>query len=232
MYKYQKVANQIIRDIKLELLRPGTPLPTDEALMQKYQVSRVTVRKSISYLVTQGIVNSTGNKRVINAAKATVNDDLNHFQPLIYAIAKPKITNVITESIVEQANPYSDEIFRRNVGAYFRANLWYQHHDTIVANTQSIIPAELVSSTETDMYNKKAVQTLIERTAYQVGYNAEIHVDAIDPRKHEFNHAIQGASNAIFFKLTERILDENQRTILFNEVYLSTKNAAMVIHTS
>lgn len=232
MYKYQKVANQIVRDIELELLRPGTPLPTDEALMQKYQVSRVTVRKSISYLVDRGIVDNTGNKRTINANKAPVNNDLNHFQSLIYAIARPKITNVITESVVEQANPYSDEIFQHNVGAYFKANLWYQHHDTIIANSQSIIPAELVSSTGTDMYNKKAVQTLIEQTAYQVGYNAEIHVDAIDPRKHAFNHAIQGTSNAIFFKLTERILDESQQTILFNEVYLSTKNAMMTIHTS
>lgn len=232
MYKYQKVADQIIRDIKLELLRPGTALPTDDSLMKKYGVSRVTVRKSISYLIEKGVVDNTGNKRMISDTKLSSSDGLNHFQPLIYAIAQPKITNVITECAVEQANPYSDEIFKRNVGAYFKANLWYQHLDTIIANTQSIIPAELVSGTGTDMYDKKAVQVLIEQTAYQVGYNSEVHIDAIDPRKHTFDHAIQGASNAIFFKLTERIFNDNQQTILFNELYLSTKNAMVTIHTS
>ncbi|MCH5465491.1 winged helix-turn-helix domain-containing protein [Levilactobacillus tujiorum] len=232
MYKYQKVADQIIRDIKLELLRPGTALPTDDSLMKKYGVSRVTVRKSISYLIEKGVVDNAGNKRMINDTKLSSSDGLNHFQPLIYAIAQPEITNVITECAVEQANPYSDEIFKRNVGAYFKANLWYQHLDTIIANTQSIIPAELVSGTGTDMYDKKAVQVLIEQTAYQVGYNSEVHIDAIDPCKHTFDHAIQGASNAIFFKLTERIFNDNQQTILFNELYLSTKNAMVTIHTS
>jgi len=232
LYKYQKVADQIIRDIKLELLRPGTALPTDDSLMKKYGVSRVTVRKSISYLIEKGVVDNAGNKRMINDTKLSSSDGLNHFQPLIYAVAQPEITNVITECAVEQANPYSDEIFKRNVGAYFKANLWYQHLDTIIANTQSIIPAELVSGTGTDMYDKKAVQALIEQTAYQVGYNSEVHIDAIDPRKHAFDHAIQGASNAMFFKLTERIFNDNQQTILFNELYLSTKNAMVTIHTS
>ncbi|GAX07343.1 GntR family transcriptional regulator [Secundilactobacillus silagincola] len=232
MYKYERVANNIMRDIKLQVLRPGHKLPTDEQLMINYHASRVTVRKAIDYLVDSGIVNNKRHQRLITDTVSNLEDTFTQFRPLVPIICTEEITNVITESEVEQSNPFSQELFHRNIGAYFKVDLWYQHNNTIIANTRSIVPAELVSSSSTDMYNKKDIQRLIEEKVYDIGYNSQIKVEVINPQKVIFKHAIYGSSNSIFFKIIECIYDSNERVILTNEHYLSTKLAKLIFYTS
>jgi len=229
MYKYQQVVNRIQRDIKLGLLRSTTKLPTDEQLMAQYHVSRVTIRKALEGLALQHLIDS---KRFITSNADHLHDSLNHFQSPIYTMAIPEVTNVITESTVEQANPYSDDLFQRNVGAYFKVNLWYQHRNTIIANTESLVPAEIISSVGIDTYDKKAIQNLIETAIYDIGYNAQLTINTISPKDKAFTHAIQGASNADFYQISESIFDDQQKIILANKYYISTKNAHLKIYTS
>lgn len=230
MYKYQKVANGIIRDIKLEILRSGSKLPTDLEIMKKYGISRITARKAVQYLVEQGYVKQSNHLRIISD-KSQNQESISHFGSIARAICIPKITNVITETEVQQANPYSLSFFHRNVGAYFQTNLWYQHSNSIILNTQSMIPAELVSQTHTDMYNKLDVQKLVEQKVYQLGHDAEITIEITDPRKEHFAHAIEGISNSTFFKVSEAIYDTKQQIILFNNHFISSKNAKIVTYT-
>lgn len=231
MYKYENVANNIIRDIELEILRPGFKLFTDEQLMTRYQVSRVTARKAVEYLIDLKYIKAEGNKRLITNYAKPLTKSLNHFKALPYQISKLEITNVMTESIVEKANPFSDDIFKRNVGAYFKVDLWYQAHNAIIINTQSLIPAEIVSDTETDMYRKKEIQDLIENQIYALGHNADIEITVVDPRKVGFAHAIQGVSNAAFYQIKETVFNNNQKVILYNEHYASIKNVELILQT-
>lgn len=173
MYKYEQVAKNIIRDVELQVLRTGHKLPTDEQLMQNYHASRVTVRKAIEKLMNVGTVDR--DRKIVEIVD-TENKVFPQFKSIVPVICTERITNIITESDVEQSNPYSQELFERNVGAYFRVDLWYQHNNTIIANTRSIVPAELVSATTTDMYNKKDIQKLIEKKVYSQGYNLKFNI--------------------------------------------------------
>lgn len=49
----EQILSQKIHDKEL---RPGDPLPTEAELCQTYQVSRMTARKAVDYLVRQGVV--------------------------------------------------------------------------------------------------------------------------------------------------------------------------------
>lgn len=230
MYKYEKVANGIIRDIQLEIIRPNSKLPTDQEIMKKYGVSRITARKAVNYLVNHGYVALKNHLRIIKGDSEN-RQSINHFGSIANAICLPTITNIMTETEVQQANPYSFQHFQRNIGAYFQTNLWYQHSNSIILNKQSMVPAELVSQTHTDMYNKLAVQELVEEKAYQFGHDAKITVEITDPRKEHFAHAIEGSSNSTFFKITEEIFDNKQRVILWNQHFISTKNARIITYT-
>ncbi|GEO70054.1 GntR family transcriptional regulator [Levilactobacillus acidifarinae] len=231
MYKYEKVVRNIIRDIDLEILRPESNLPTDEQLMKRYTVSRVTARKAVQELIDQGYVVKDSGKRLIGQQHNTQAKSLDYFQNLMPIVLTSEITNVITEIDVQQANPFSEKVFGRNVGAYFVANLWYQTANTIVANEQSLIPAEVVSQAGIDMYDKKTVQQLIETKVYRLGYNAAVTIDTLTPKSHDFKHVIQGNSQDVFYKLTENIYNKEQNVIIYNEYYLSTKNAYLKLHT-
>ena len=53
---YQKIKEDILRQIKDGQLLPGDKIPTEYQLMEKYGVSRITVSKALSELKSEGII--------------------------------------------------------------------------------------------------------------------------------------------------------------------------------
>lgn len=59
---YQKIKDDILHQIKTNLLSPGDRLPTEHQLMQHYQVSRITVSKALSELKNEGVIERYPNR--------------------------------------------------------------------------------------------------------------------------------------------------------------------------
>lgn len=59
---YQKIKEDILHQIKTNLLSPGDRLPTEHQLMKQYQVSRITVSRALSELKSEGVVDRFPNK--------------------------------------------------------------------------------------------------------------------------------------------------------------------------
>ncbi|RLM21236.1 GntR family transcriptional regulator [Brenneria alni] len=53
---YLQIEQILGRQIHENTLKPGDPLPTEAEMCQQYQVSRMTARKAVDYLVRQGLV--------------------------------------------------------------------------------------------------------------------------------------------------------------------------------
>ncbi|KAA9002015.1 GntR family transcriptional regulator [Affinibrenneria salicis] len=53
---YLQIEQILGQQIQDRQLKPGDPLPTEAELCQQYQVSRMTARKAVDYLVRQGLV--------------------------------------------------------------------------------------------------------------------------------------------------------------------------------
>ncbi|MBJ7220974.1 MULTISPECIES: GntR family transcriptional regulator [unclassified Brenneria] len=53
---YLQIEQILGRQIRENVLKPGDPLPTEAEMCQQYQVSRMTARKAVDYLVRQGLV--------------------------------------------------------------------------------------------------------------------------------------------------------------------------------
>lgn len=70
---YQKIKEDILHQIKTNLLSPGDKLPTEQQFMQQYQVSRITVSRALSELKNEGIIERFPNKGsfVAKSKKAT-----------------------------------------------------------------------------------------------------------------------------------------------------------------
>lgn len=74
---YAKIEAAIISDISTAILLPGSQLPPEDGLIERFGVSRTTVRKAIENLVARGVVE-------IRRGKGTF-------------VAQPKITQELTE---------------------------------------------------------------------------------------------------------------------------------------
>lgn len=55
---YQKIKQDIFRQIESNLLLPGDQLPTEHQLMEQYSVSRITISKALNELKKEGILDS------------------------------------------------------------------------------------------------------------------------------------------------------------------------------
>ena len=53
---YQQVANDLQRKIEEKYYEVGQQLPTEQALMEEYQVSRLTIRKAITLLIEKNFI--------------------------------------------------------------------------------------------------------------------------------------------------------------------------------
>ncbi|NHI99911.1 GntR family transcriptional regulator [Lactococcus garvieae] len=56
MYKYREIYADIKRDILTNHYRAGTLLPTQEFFAEKYNVSRITLKKSLTLLENEGLI--------------------------------------------------------------------------------------------------------------------------------------------------------------------------------
>lgn len=53
---YLQIERILTKHITEGILRPGDPIPSEALLAEQYQVSRMTARKAVDYLVRQGVV--------------------------------------------------------------------------------------------------------------------------------------------------------------------------------
>lgn len=59
---YQKIKEDILRQIESHILSPGDRIPTEHQLMEQYDVSRITISKALNELKNEGIVERFPNK--------------------------------------------------------------------------------------------------------------------------------------------------------------------------
>lgn len=58
MYRYKEVYSDIKKDILRNHYRAGTLMPTQDELAEKYNISRITLRKSLNLLIEEGLIHT------------------------------------------------------------------------------------------------------------------------------------------------------------------------------
>jgi GntR family transcriptional regulator len=76
------ISERLRSQIELEVYLPGEKLPSEHQLMETFSVSRITVRKAIANLVSQGLVNAQRGKGVFIASQQKVTYSLS--SPLVF----------------------------------------------------------------------------------------------------------------------------------------------------
>ncbi|MFE7117154.1 winged helix-turn-helix domain-containing protein, partial [Streptomyces sp. NPDC057654] len=59
---YERTAKQLLDDLRAAAARPGDRLPSERALVDRYAVSRVTLRAALAQLESRGIVRPSSSR--------------------------------------------------------------------------------------------------------------------------------------------------------------------------
>ena len=99
MKKYQIIYKDLEKAIHEQKYQVGDFLPTEQELVQSYQVSRDTIRKALTLLVEEGLVKKIhgSGSQVINQEQINFPvSDLTSYQELIEQQSLNSQTNVIS----------------------------------------------------------------------------------------------------------------------------------------
>lgn len=132
-------------EIERGVLPPGSLLPREEDLCQRFQVSRITVRRALADMAAQGLVErrqGVGNFVPANLQKPRIQPSLNFIEQLRRTIIDTKV-EVLS---VEQVTPPPD--IASSLGLTSGANAVHAVRtrcigDTVVMVTDAWVPAEL-----------------------------------------------------------------------------------------
>lgn len=80
LYKYRKIYSEIKKDILTNHYRAGTLLPTQEYFSEKYNVSRITLKRSLDLLENEGLIYSKQGSGTY--VRPQIDNEVNELLPL------------------------------------------------------------------------------------------------------------------------------------------------------
>jgi len=97
-FKYQQVYKDLKRSIEIGELRTGEQLPAEEMLVEKYGVSRVTVRNALDELTNLGLIERIRGKGTFVKSKVLVKKMSN---PISFTETNQMLGNISTNKVLE-----------------------------------------------------------------------------------------------------------------------------------
>lgn len=124
---YRKIKEDILQQLKENLLLPGDKLPTELQLMKQYNVSRITVSKALNELKSEGIVVRFPNKGTFVAESAA-------FPSLVREVPAPSAASLAVHAAMTEIAciiPSMEDLFSlsliNGVHAAFPADTYICH---------------------------------------------------------------------------------------------------------
>jgi len=96
---YLQIEKILTQQISNGSLKPGDPIPSETALVNQYQVSRMTARKAVDYLVRQGVVERLRGKGTFICKKE---QQLKMKLPLDNHLTSSEVASCLHSSIVNK----------------------------------------------------------------------------------------------------------------------------------
>jgi len=164
----------ILRDtLESDNLKPGDPIPTEQELMDKYAVSRATVRKAIDGLVTEGYLRRERAKGTfVNypPLESKFLGNLKCFSEEMMKSGIPHSTLVLDKSIDQACEITKEKLFLEDCDQVFRLKRLRKIENKPILIVESFLPYELFPGIELIDFNNISLYDLLE-TKYGIQFH-------------------------------------------------------------
>lgn len=170
MIKYKKIYKDILSNIEINKYKTGTLIPSENDLMEKYSVSRDTVRKSLGLLEQNGYIQKI-------KGKGSVVLDSNKYDFPVSGIVSfkelQKRLGVETETVVYSFNKIiPDEKIKKYLKCKYNEKVWFIQRIRKINGEAVILDTDVLKTSVVEDLNEKILSnSLYEYIEDELGLN-------------------------------------------------------------
>lgn len=228
--KHVKIYDRLYSMIKDGTFPAGSQLPSEPNLAVQMDVSRMTLRKALSLLQEDGLIQNIqgkGNFVKDNTAlpSSYTSESIQH---PITTCCTIEYNHIESEFRIEPPSDYMKSQLRQNTAAVVISDRWYKHDDIAFGYTLSLIPIETISKYKIDLSNNDDLQTFLEKELYEIGSESETSYSYTTTGN--FTSEKYALSNhSKFILITETLYDKDNFLLLFNKHYIPLESFKLKI---
>ena len=105
---YKQLKDLLLQEIKEGIYKANQKIPTELELSEKYQISRMTVRKALAELVEEGVLaKKQGKGTIVNVSSVAASKG--HINRLAYSASKGGL-NLFTQALAKELAPSNIQV--------------------------------------------------------------------------------------------------------------------------
>lgn len=230
--KHIKVYNKLHELIKNGAFPVGFQLPTEPELAIKMEVSRVTLRKALAILQTEGLISNVRGKGNFVSSPEQPKQTFEYIKKIqhpFYACTKLSITEIDVNFTIEPPTEAMLSALQTETAVVVVCNRWYKKSSQYVGYSQSYIPIEVITQNKINLNNESEFEKFIESYIYNQTIKSSSTLSyTTDDNAISQQHKISEKNSYIL--LTENLYSKENNIIMYTSYYIPSSHFNVTIN--
>lgn len=229
--KHVKVYDHLYSMIKDGAFPAGSQLPSEPDLAVQMDVSRMTLRKALSLLREDGLIQNIQGKGnfVIDYSQIPPSHSPETIQHPLKACCTIKYDYVECEFRIEPPSDYMKGMVKRDTAVIVIADRWYKNGEDAFGYSLSFLPIETISKYKVDLAKKDALQIFLEETMYSISSDSETAYSYTNTGN--FTSSRYTLSNqSKFILITETLYGRDGFVLMFSKYYIPLQSFNLTVY--
>src|SRR3984893_17528099 len=199
---YSRVESVLASEINAGALKVGDQLPTEDTLIARFEVSRITVRRAIQNLVSRGLVEIHRGKGTFVAAPKITQEltELSGFVEDMHALGRKPTARVISKEIVTADATVARQLALTRGEHVVRIRRVRLADGIPLSFDETYLPLEIGKKIITNNLKAEPIFSLLERKYDVPLIEAEYKLDAV-PAETEVDAALKVKQRSPIFRI-------------------------------
>lgn len=227
---YYQLYTSILADIRSGVLKPGDMLPPEKQIMEKYDVSRDTVRHALNDLAREGYLTRAKSKgTIVSGVSPTVGyrNRIKGFSALYNGNVQPFTSKVLACSVIEPP-PYIKDAMKLNDGA----KVFYLKRVRSIQGKPSVyvedwLDYRYIPGIETIDFSKYSLYDMLEQRYNISPFRAERTFECCFADQEEQVTELNIQKNKPLLRCTSYVYDRDDRLL---EYYVAIVNGKYIVN--
>ncbi len=228
--KFESIYEKLLGDIQNGSFLPGSKLPTETVLAQRFGVSRNTLRQALMLLTQEGYISNQQGRGTF--VLQNVPENAQSFEQVINPMekcAKRKITRKTMEFSIQNTNKEIRERFGLDASKLLiKVCISYHAEDTCVGHAEAFIPYDLLAESKVPLDNVESIFKYYEYliTRSDIKGSSDITITTCDAPSEKYDlkeHEVQ-------YLISEQYRDKTGRIVLIQDLWMKISEYEIKIH--
>jgi GntR family transcriptional regulator len=217
---YSRVESVLASEIADGALKAGDQLPTEDDLIRRFEVSRITVRRAIQNLVGRGIVEIRRGKGTFVAAPKIRHEltELSGFVEDMHAVGRKPTARVISKEIVTADRTVADHLALTKGQRVVRIRRVRLADNVPISFDETYLPLEIGKKIITNNLKVEPIFSLLERKYDVPLTEAEYKLEAVAAES-EVAAALRVKQGSPIFRIERTSYSTGNRPVDYEKLY-------------